>query len=471
MKILLVCDYIREIGGVANYTRPLFYELLKQNADVTYLFTSSQRHNYSFKKRAGIVKLEERIFEYQNCPILVGNYNRIMDDISFPVVEKEVEKFLVKGRFDVVHIHSLLGYPASIYKIFRSHTKKLYTTVHEYWWLCPYRVMVDFNNRICNGPEDFNKCAFCTSQKPKTKERKNQIFVYKMKQDFPHLTKGLVSLKQLIKKINSPVSAVEMDLSFGDMVVPENYAPKRSKMLEQRLNAAIEGLNLCDKVIAVSNDTKKILCNYGVQTDKVIVQHIGSVIAEQVIEHTKTIDKNKMSIGFIGGVGYYKGVHQLVDAFVRLPQELKNKSELHIYGGYTQLYYDAIMHQILTEEKDRKKVYFHGRFTREEVPSITNTIDFSVLPSLCADTAPQTIFESFNAGLPIIAPRVGGFGDFVIDGENGLLYKAASVEDLSKKMAYLLDNIDLIPVMKKNIAKTKTMSENVKELLLLYREK
>ena len=468
MKVLLICDYIDEIGGVANYTRPLFYEMNKTDVDVTYLYTSSQRHHYTFRQRPGIVKVSDSMYEYVNCPILVGNYDRLQDDISCPEVEEELERFLVQNRFDVVHIHSILGYPASIYKVIRAHTDKLLTTVHEYWWLCPYRVMVDFNNRICEGPRDLNKCSFCIAQRPRSRDKKEQIFVYKMSNDFPRITRLCVNIKGLLRKNKRTRTPLEENLSFGDKVVPEKYDSIRYELLEERLKASIDGLNLCDTVIAVSSDTKRILAEYGVDQDRILVQHIGSVIAEEIIEHTKPIDPDKVSIGFIGGVGYYKGVHQLVDAFVRLPEEIKSKSVLNIFGGYSPQYYNAIQHQIIKDDEDRNRIVFHGRFSRAEIPGITNKIDFSVLPSLCADTAPQTIFESFNAGLPIIAPRVGGFSDFVVDGKNGLLYEAASVEDLSDKLRIVLQDPGLIPEMRKHIVKTKTMKENVEELLEIY---
>ena len=470
MRVLLICDYIDEIGGVANYTRPLFYEMTKTDVDVTYLYTSSQRHYYTFKRRPGIVRVSDSMYEYVNCPILVGNYGRLQDDISCPEVEEELEQFLIHNRFDAVHIHSILGYPASIYKVIRAHTDKLLTTVHEYWWLCPYRVMVDFNNRICEGPQDLNKCSFCIAQRPKSRNKKEQIFVYKMKNDFPRITRLFVSIKSLLRKQKHVQTPLEENLSFGDMAVPDKYDNERRQLLEARLKTSIDGLNLCDTVIAVSSDTKRILSKYGVDQDRILVQHIGSAIAEEIIEHTKPIDPNEISIGFIGGVGYYKGVHQLVDAFVRLPKDIKSKSVLNIFGGYSQGYYNAIQHQIIIDDEDRKRIVFHGRFSRAEIPGITNRIDFSVLPSLCADTAPQTIFESFNAGLPIIAPRVGGFSDFIVDGKNGLLYEAASVEDLSDKLRIVLQDPSLISEMRKHIVRTKTMKENVEELVSLYRQ-
>ena len=202
--------------------------------------------------------------------------------------------------------------------------------------------------------------------------------------------------------------------------------------------------------------------------DRILVQHIGSAIAEKTIPHTRAVDPADVVFGFIGGVGFYKGVHQLVKAYAGLPASLKERSRLEIFGKYEQPYVDAVTQAYLNDGADRRRVTFHGRFSPDDIPAITNQIDISVLPSLCADTAPQTIFESFNAGLPIIAPRVGGFPDFVIDGENGLLYPAGDVDGLRNCLATVLGDVSLIGRFRDRIPKTKTMPENVRELLALY---
>jgi glycosyltransferase involved in cell wall biosynthesis len=157
-----------------------------------------------------------------------------------------------------------------------------------------------------------------------------------------------------------------------------------------------------------------------------------------------------------------------VKAYAGLPASLKERSRLEIFGKYDKSYVDAITNAYLGDRADCRRVAFHGRFSPEDIPDITNRIDISVLPSLCADTAPQTIFESFNAGLPVIAPRVGGFPDFITDGENGLLYPAGDVEGLRACLSAVLEDVSLIGRFRERIPRTKTIPENVGELLALY---
>ena len=466
MRLLLICDNPAEIGGVSNYTRPLFRELRDQGADVTLLCTSSMLRRYHFFRRSGIHQLSDGVFEYFNCPILPTNYSHPENDLRNGRMEKEIRRFLETRHFDVVHIHSMVGMPVSLYGLLRETGAKILTTVHEYWWLCPYRVMVDFNNRICDGPEDFARCAFCTRRRGHVKDDRYRVFVLKFEKTFPRLHSALFHLYRRLKPLPSPSGAGSLE--FGRDEVPAGFDPALASAWKTRLEACVSGLNLCDRVIGVSEDVRRILVKFGVAPDRILVQHIGSAIAEKTIPHSRTVDPADVVFGFIGGVGFYKGVHQLVKAYAGLPASLKERSRLEIFGKYEQPYVDAITQAYLNDGADRRRVTFHGRFSPEDIPAITNQIDISGLPSLCADTAPQTIFESFNAGLPIIAPRVGGFPDFVIDGENGLLYPAGDVDGLRNCLASVLGDVSLIGRFRDRIPKTKTMPENVRELLALY---
>ena len=93
-----------------------------------------------------------------------------------------------------------------------------------------------------------------------------------------------------------------------------------------------------------------------------------------------------------------------------------------------------------------------------------------VLPCICNDTAPQTIFESFSGGIPIIASKIGGFPDFIKHDHNGLLFEVGNSDDLAQKICYVLDHPERFSVYKRNIPKLKTITENANELISLYSE-
>lgn len=470
MRILIIGDNPDFFGGVTNYTRPLAEELSKSN-EVHYLFNSTRTGNDTFFKKDGIIEVVKKKYEFKcyeliNGSALYKNYKNLEYDYS-EWFDDIFEKFLLSIKPDVVHINEIFGFSSSIISIIKKNSIKIIVTVHEYWWLCAHRVMVDYNKKICDGPNDIMKCSFCVSKKIPQKSHGVERNIIKIKHDFPKIFQYAQNFKLLFKN-NESTAINEDNLDFNNEPVGIVKDPHLEIKLNTRLKKNIEALNDCDIIIGVSNDVANILTNYGVSEDKILVQHIGSTVAGMNILHTKFMNPNEIVFGFVGGVTYYKGVHQLVEAFTLLPKELKNRAKLNIYGKYQENYFRAIDKQYLQLEEDKSKVTFFGRFTPSDIPQITNEVDINVLPSLCADTAPQTIFESFSNGLSIIAPNVGGFPDFVADGVNGLIYDKASVKDLSKCLQKIMENPELILEFNKNLPQCKTMQQNAKELLDIY---
>lgn len=63
--------------------------------------------------------------------------------------------------------------------------------------------------------------------------------------------------------------------------------------------------------------------------------------------------------------------------------------------------------------------------------------DVFVLPSR-QETSPLVLLEAMHAGLPIIATKVGGIPELVVDGVHGYLVKPARPEHLAEKLTMLL---------------------------------
>lgn len=468
MKLLIIGDNPDFFGGVTNYTRPLA-EKLSKHIQVCYLFNSTRTESNSFFRKRGIYALNSSSYQFDSYQLVNGkadykNYNNLNLDYS-DWFDNIFIDFLNDIKPTVVHVNEFFGFSTSIFKIIKQRGIRLVVTVHEYWWLCPHRVMVDHDRKICSGPANMDKCTFCVSQVKGNYPSSVTIALKKLNNDFPWL---MNTTRGLLRRNSKSNEALE-ELSFGNANI-ENFRNEKLKSeLVLRLNNLTEALNNCDLIIAVSNDVLKHLKTFGINEELIKVQHIGSLVAEKNIVHSKGIDKDNIIFGFIGGVGYYKGVHQMVEAYTRLPLDLKERASLHIYGKYSNGYRDAILQEFINSEIDRSRIFFFGGFSPEDIPRITNEIDINVLPSLCADTAPQTIFESFSNGLPIIAPSVGGFPDFVVHGMNGLLYEHSSVKGIFDCFEKIINYPELIEIFQSNIPQCKTISENVEELIELYK--
>ena len=99
-----------------------------------------------------------------NSKGLVFNYDQLKVDHTgwFDFIFK---KILKEHNIDIVHINELYGFSSNINKIVKSKKIKVFVTVHDYWWLCPHKVMIDFNEKNCEGPESTTKCSYCVYKK------------------------------------------------------------------------------------------------------------------------------------------------------------------------------------------------------------------------------------------------------------------------------------------------------------------
>ena len=470
MRVLIVGDKKEIIGGVCNYTRPLFntfYEM--EDVEPFYLSSGGLQKNFHYPLKPYIKKEKhegkELIYEIVNSDIWMLNYDNIRGDIESIRNDALVDQILDEIKPDVIHVNEMYGLSVQILYQAKAKGIKVFNTVHDYRWLCQHKVMIDYNREICEGPTDIAKCSFCTSRFIGiTKDLKKRVAKKNLLPE--KVSKFILEIKN--GKPSSKSKVLE-ELDFGDLDYKTIYKQdlQREQDLKDRLAANIQFLNDCDLVIGVSNEVKDILMKFGVESSNILVQHIGSTIAEQTIEHIKKVNPSNITFGFIGGVGYYKGIHQMVEAFLMMPKSYQDKADIKVFGKYSASYYDAIDEKYNIKNIPNK-IHFYGRYNPAELVGIFNEIDMMVLPSLCNDTAPQTIFESYSGGIPVIGPEIGGFPDFVIHGENGLLYEKGSIEGLKNSLMRIIDEPELINEFRKKAPKLKTIKNNAKELLNLY---
>jgi glycosyltransferase involved in cell wall biosynthesis len=79
---------------------------------------------------------------------------------------------------------------------------------------------------------------------------------------------------------------------------------------------------------------------------------------------------------------------------------------------------------------------------RADVPELLQMADVFVLPSLW-EGLPLALLEAMGCGLPVVATRVEGVEEIIVDGENGLLLPPADPEALKIALQRLLVQPDL----------------------------
>lgn len=465
MRILIVGNDPSEIGGVANYTRPLASRLGELGHEVHYLYSGAYHSTYDLSFRP-YLRRDRGEFPFEcaeivNSPCLPFNFGLPELDLEAPAIDTLLSQYLDSVKPDVMHVHSRFGLPVSLNRIASGKGIVVLNTIHVYGYLCQKRVMIDHEGAPCPGPIDLERCAACTGEIDYTRERLRAVlrnYNKALRVKSPVLFRLLQRLKGALKA--TPVFGKAGEGKGG---APQGGpVPELGRRLAERLQYCTETLNLyCDRTICVSNDVKATLERYGVDGGRLMVQHIGSVIAERQAARHRPLHR-PLVIGNIGGVNYYKGTHVLMEAVSKVAG---GNFTVKIFGKYGDDYVAG-----LKERFPGLPVEFTGRYAPQDLPEILKQIDVMVLPSICNDTAPQTIFESFSGGVPIIASKIGGFPDFVEHGRNGLLFEPGDSGALAAAIERVLAEPELLLGFRRNVPRLKTIDENARELALLYGE-
>ncbi len=95
-------------------------------------------------------------------------------------------------------------------------------------------------------------------------------------------------------------------------------------------------------------------------------------------------------------------------------------------------------------------------------------VDVLVVPSMWYENMPLVINEAFLSKTPVIASDIGGIPELIRDGVDSILFKAGDIEDLRKKIEYVINNPDIIEKFKKNMPRVKSIEDNARETEKLY---
>lgn len=85
----------------------------------------------------------------------------------------------------------------------------------------------------------------------------------------------------------------------------------------------------------------------------------------------------------------------------------------------------------------QSRVTFSGWVAREQLPACYQAAELFVFPST-DEGMPNTVLEAMACGLPVVAMRIAGCEDLVVDGETGMLLPPGDDDALAKALDALL---------------------------------
>ena len=196
-----------------------------------------------------------------------------------------------------------------------------------------------------------------------------------------------------------------------------------------------------DKIVAVSKKTKEDYLKHRlISKEKVSVIYNGVDSDKFSLKISGDSIRAKYSLGdspvilVVGSGIILKGIIFVFFALKKIMNVIPN-AKLMVVGIDAK--FKERMISLITNLKIQSNVILIDRIPNHELPSYYSASDVVAIPSL-QENFPVVILEAMSSGKPIVASRVGGIPEVIVDGENGLLVEPGNVNQIADALLHLL---------------------------------
>ena len=165
-----------------------------------------------------------------------------------------------------------------------------------------------------------------------------------------------------------------------------------------------------------------------------------------------SISRNTFVFLFLGRINEEKGINELIKAFNKIS---KNDNVLLIIVGPIE---DKDLIQLF--ESNKKILYFNFTTRPQDWFSMA---DILCIPSH-REGFPGVVIEAASCGIPALCSNIYGLHDSIIENKTGFFHKVKSVNDIKKKMLYIINNKKLVKKYGKS-AKKRVLKDFEQSLL------
>jgi glycosyltransferase involved in cell wall biosynthesis len=372
---------------------------------------------------------------HQNWRLAPKPFDYLYDN---PDLDDVIRGYLAEYCPDIVHITSCYTLSARIINTVKTAGIPVVLHLVDYWFICPRHTLLRKDGNVCFGGNDAWECQQCLLYGTK---------VYNLTARFlPDKAKN-----RLFTRLGKwPVATRQPSLigTLGDM--------------SRRRRTVVDATCAADRILAPSKALLDLYARNGV-----VGPHVRFVAYGHESDWASEVHRlpsSELRLGFLGNIIPIKGVHVLLEAFKHL--QGSQGLRLDVYGDDTiDVDYTSRLKADLSPN-----VYWHGRYSREDLAKILSTVDVLVVPSMWHENNPLVIQEGFAAGCPAVVSDVGGMTDVVTDEVNGLHFRRGDSAQLAQKIERLSQDSGLLAHLRANIPNVKTMADETDELGEIYAE-
>jgi glycosyltransferase involved in cell wall biosynthesis len=193
-------------------------------------------------------------------------------------------------------------------------------------------------------------------------------------------------------------------------------------------------------LVAVSAATRAFHDAQGLDSERIDVVYNG-IDCDRVRPRSErrtlrselSVPEGALLAATVGQIGMRKGLDVLVESAILAADEIPSVSYV-IIGERTStkaesIAFEAILHARLREAGIADR--FHWLGYREDVERLLGEVDLLIHPAR-QEPFGRVLLEAAACGLPIVATRVGGTEEMLVDGESALLVDAHDAASLAQ---------------------------------------
>jgi glycosyltransferase involved in cell wall biosynthesis len=216
-----------------------------------------------------------------------------------------------------------------------------------------------------------------------------------------------------------------------------------------------------------ANITRDMAVNYGMNPEKTVVFPWGVDL-----EHFKPNIENgtrKTFTLFCNRAWETRyGVDVLARAFAKVAEQNENVNMILLSGGSQ----GNSIRQILQNGDVLDRVAFGGQISQTDLPRWYHRADLYISPSH-VDGSSVSLMEALACGLPCLVSDIPANKEWVVEDENGWLFRDGDVNHLAEKILSAISQMEKLPEIGRSSRRTAEMradwKKNAKALMNVYR--
>lgn len=236
------------------------------------------------------------------------------------------------------------------------------------------------------------------------------------------------------------------------------------QLQHERQRFLLAALRRARYLISPSEFLRGLFVQAGLPAERLVYVRQGRDFEALTPERLAKAPAPELRLVYLGQIAEHKGLHVLIDALRRLPEA---PIQLTLYGdpGHFPRYTRRLQQLAAGDPRIRLAGNYQGQL---ELHEVFQRADAMVMPSLWYENSPNVILEAFAHRTPVLASRLGGMAEMVVDGQNGLCFAPGDAADLARVLQRLLDEHGALARLSAGIQPPKTIAQELDELEAVY---